>query len=397
MYQPRDPREIEGGSEQDEILHPHPEPARWGWKRAAAGAAASVVLLLTGAAVASRRNSGLSSAEDAEDAVGLDAMVYTPSHDQCSAATANCLATGCCQTSGYKCYTGMGPGVGKCMKKPCQGCTEVAPKTVAVNEYPGMSLFCFTYYMDNSGSTEPNYELDLIKQQKMRGVSIFRCSEQAVYSDIDAVIAPGLSTIKVTDLKGDFHFAKRKHTGKWVNTGMYVQVWQAIGRAGVWARHNYVVKVDATAVFFANKLVEVLRGMPVPAEGVYMENCPFVEYGYFGNLEVFSKNAFGTLLTQMEDCYHGMDWKTGIKKGKYGPMGEDLFAQKCMDRHGVKKVERFDLTRDGSCPADRPKDQKKNRTYVPSCPGSTAVAIHPMKTVTAYFKCMEEADQAYPA
>merc|ERR1739838_914509 len=141
---------------------------------------------------------------------------------------------------------------------------------------------------------------------------------------------------------------------------MYVQTWQAIGAAGVWARHNYVVKVDADAVFFANKLVEALRGTAVPAEGVYLENCPFVEYGYFGNLEVF---------------YAGLNWKVGIKNGKYGPMGEDLFAQTCMDRHGVKKVERFDLTRDGTCPADRPKAEKKNKKYVPSCKGTPAVSI----------------------
>ena len=51
---------------------------------------------------------------------------------------------------------------------------------------------------------------------------------------------------------------------------MYVQPWQAIGAAGVWRRHNYVVKVDADAVFFATKLVEALRGMAVPAEGAYL-------------------------------------------------------------------------------------------------------------------------------
>merc|ERR1711879_985461 len=134
---------------------------------------------------------------------------------------------------------------------------------------------------------------------------------------------------------------------------------------------------DADAVFFANKLVEALRGMAVPAEGVYLENCPFVEYGYFGNLEVFSKNAFGTLLTQMEDCYAGLNWKVGIMNGKYGPMGEDLFAQTCMDRHGVKKVERFDLTRDGTCPADRP----KARPQSPSIPSR-----NPMPTSSAWRK-----------
>merc|ERR1712050_719087 len=177
---------------------------------------------------------------------------------------------------------------------------------------------------------------------------------------------------------------------------MFFQVWKKIGEMGVWARHGYVVKVDPDTVFFANKLVEALRGNMVPFEGAYLENCPFVEYGYFGNLEVFSKNAFGTFLAQMEDCYAGTDWKKGIKNGKYGPMGEDLFAQICMDRHGVKKIERFDLTRDGACPADRPKDQRKNKKYIPSCKGATTVTVHPFKKPADWIKCMEEADQAYP-
>ena len=80
------------------------------------------------------------------------------------------------------------PGVGKCLKKPCKGCTEVAPKYVAVNEYPGMSLFCFSVYTNNTGSTKKSYELELIKGQKERGVSIFRCSESAVYSDVEVPI-----------------------------------------------------------------------------------------------------------------------------------------------------------------------------------------------------------------
>merc|ERR1712157_554011 len=119
----------------------------------------------------------------------------------------------------------------------------------------------------------------------------------------------------------------------------------------VWARHDYTVKVDPDAVFFPNKLVEALRGMGVPAEGVYLENCPFVEYGYFGSFEVYSKNAFGTLLLQAEDCYAGMNWKVGIK----------------------------------------------NKKYIPSCSGTAAAVIHPFKKPDAWFKCMEEADQVFPA
>jgi len=281
--------------------------------------------------------------------------------------------------------------------KKCDGCEEVSAHKVAIYEHPGLSFFCFSVYTKDTGSTKTSYELELIKGQKEKGVSIFRCSEQAVYSDVDVSIAPGLSTIKVTDVKGDWHFAKRKHTGTWVNTGMFFQVWKKIAEAGVWARHNYVIKVDADAVFFPNKLYEKLRGKGVPAEGAYYENCKLVEYGYFGNLEVFSKTAFGTLLANMDSCYDELPWKVGIKDGKYGPMGEDLFAQKCMDLHGVKKVEDFELTMDGACPADRPKDEKKNKKFIPKCQGATTATIHPFKKPDAYFDCLEVADQAMPA
>ena len=59
MYQPQNPCVIEDGSEQEEFLVPHPEPTRWGRKRAAAGAAPPVVILLAGAAVAMAVNNRL--------------------------------------------------------------------------------------------------------------------------------------------------------------------------------------------------------------------------------------------------------------------------------------------------------------------------------------------------
>merc|ERR1712186_280112 len=75
----------------------------------------------------------------------------------------------------------------------------------------------------------------------------------------------------------------------------------------------------------------------------------------------------------------GIDWKKGIKDGKYGPMGEDLFAQVCMDKHGVKKVENFEISTDGACPGDRPKDQQKNKKWIPPCAGTVTPSIHPFK------------------
>merc|ERR1739844_776249 len=84
--------------------------------------------------------------------------------------------------------------------------------------------------------------------------------------------------------------------------------------------------------------------------------------GYFGNLEVFSKQAFQTLLDNVDTCYDAIDWKLGVHGGKYGPMGEDLFAQQCMDMMKVSKQENFMLSTDGACEADRPEGGKKKRT-----------------------------------
>merc|ERR1712161_128555 len=110
-------------------------------------------------------------------------------------------------------------------------------------------------------------------------------------------------------------FAKRKVSGTWVNTGMFSQIWKQ------------------------NELV--------PPAGIYLENCKYVDYGYFGNLEVFSRQAFSTLIDNIDSCKSTLDWKVGIKDGKYGPMGEDLFAQTCLDSVGVRRKEAFDITTDG--------------------------------------------------
>ena len=39
-------------------------------------------------------------------------------------------------------------------------------------------------------------------------------------------MAPGVKTVQVHDDAGDFHFAKRKTAGTWINTGMLVQIWK---------------------------------------------------------------------------------------------------------------------------------------------------------------------------
>jgi len=111
---------------------------------------------------------------------------------------------------------------------------------------------------------------------------------------------------------------------------------------------------------------------------------------------VFSKQAFATLVNNLDTCYTSLPWKVGVHGGKHGPMGEDLFAQKCMDLMGVAKQENFGLTTDGACEADRPAGEEKNKKYIPNCVGVSTPSIHPFKKPQAYAACWAQAASVQP-
>jgi len=297
---------------------------------------------------------------------------------------------------------GNAKGQGRCMRECTPGgangtCEGVAPHMKTAVEVPGLSLFCFAVYTEDTGSDKINHELGLLQMQHDKAQSLFSCAEWAVYSDVVAPLGGDDMTIQVEDTKGDWHLLRRKDTHTWVNTGMFVRVWQKIQDAGHYSNHNWVIKVDADAVFFPSKLGSVLQDVRVPEEGLYMENCKFVDWGYFGNLEVFSKQAFQTLLDNVDTCYDAIDWKLGVKGGKFGPMGEDLFAQQCMDMMKVSKQENFMLSTDGACEADRPEGEKKNKKFIPNCAGVSTPSIHPLKKPTQYSECWEAAKDFQPS
>jgi hypothetical protein len=358
---------------------------------------AGIVTALAGvAATAAITRKVVLQVESPSDVVGFFEMDAKPNSDLCSKKQENCLDTQCCAVTGYTCFQRNSSYAG-CMKT-CRAsadstCEAVAPRTEPVAEWPGLSLYCFSVYTQETGSTKPSHELELLTEQLKRSASIFSCSGWAVYSDaqVELGAGSGVTTTKVLDRQNDFHSVKRPKVGGWMNTGMFVQVWKQIAADGVWSHHNWIVKVDPDAVFFPHRLLGMLRHQPVPAKGIYLENCKYVDYGYFGNLEVFSHKAFAVLLQNLDSCYQKLDWKTGIKGGKWGPMGEDLFAQRCMDDNGVLHTEAFGIAADGACEADRPQNQKKNKKYKPDCVGSTAATLHPFKKPAEWVKCWEEA------
>jgi len=333
----------------------------------------------------------------------LTQIIAKPKRGSCSRWNEDCMATGCCDVVGYTCFATK-PGKASCLKNctpsATQSCTQpqniMNPILQDAVPQP-MSLYCFSVYTMNTGTTKPNYELDIIKEQFARKISIFACEQSDVFSDVEVAVGSGLNTIRVEDKEGDFHWAKRKVSGAWVNTGMFTQVWKAVKVQSKYQSADWVAKVDADAVFVPSRLVRWVQAQSVPARGIYLENCKFVDYGYFGNLEVFSRVAFSTLLENMDTCKQASEihWKVGIKNGKYGPMGEDLFAQACLDLHGVRRVEAFDITTDGACPADRPLDQQKNKKWKPNCAETSTAAMHPFKKKEEWFQCWEATTAAF--
>jgi hypothetical protein len=273
---------------------------------------------------------------------------------------------------------------------PEKGLCNIISKPLYFEAKDRATMFCFSVYTANTGSPKKSYEKELIAGQYTRKVSIFACEASEVYSDVSTTITDGLTTVKVEDVDGDFHFAKRKATGAWVNAGMFMQVWKAIGAKGVYKSYDWTIKVDPDAVFFPNKLVQRIRNLPVPPQGAYLNNCEKVDYGFFGSLEVFSTMAFSTLVANTDTCKKSTVsfWKVGVDGGKYGPMGEDLFAQVCMEKNGVTKLDAFDINKDGACPAKRPKEQEKNKKWRADCAQAYTPAMHPFKKPDAYFECM---------
>merc|ERR1711874_862166 len=91
----------------------------------------------------------------------------------------------------------------------------------------------------------------------------------------------------------------------------------------------------------------------------------------------------------LEDCKSALNWKGSEKATGMEPWGEDLFMQRCMDLHGVDKVEAFDITTDSMCKAFRPDGQKKNEKWRPNCALTSTAGLHPFMKPYDYFECLK--------
>mmetsp|Transcript_36197 Transcript_36197/g.81776 ORF Transcript_36197/g.81776 Transcript_36197/m.81776 type:complete len:403 (-) Transcript_36197:166-1374(-) len=333
----------------------------------------------------------------AVDMVTADYMIEAdPKMQDCADTTNNCMTNKCCKTSGFKCWR-ITDTVGKCSKFcPGGNCWVEKPwftfkPAVMARDN---SIFCYTVYAANKGkSLENKNDLNILQTQLKNGVGMFACNDWEVFSDKVVQLSP---TIQTTVLPANAEYGKFFRKDKpdhYINTPLFMEAWRKLKADGRWSAMSWVVKVDAPTVFMPDNLRSTLASKMDTPTGVYFQNCQGVLEGFFGNLEVSSAEGFKRFLEQFEKSFTDSCWRQETpvckKEWKYGPWGEDLFMQRTMDDAEVAKISDFALTKSGTCPKDRPKDERKNKLWVPPCTaGETKAALHPFRTVSEWFKCM---------
>ena len=102
-------------------------------------------------------------------------MTVTPAREVCAHGGEDCYSSKCCVVSGFKCfkknywYHGCKQNCSTADGWTCNrpdgpdGQTGWTKKKVVYQ--PGTSLFCFSAYAHNTGSTKKYYELDLLRTQ----------------------------------------------------------------------------------------------------------------------------------------------------------------------------------------------------------------------------------------
>jgi len=279
------------------------------------------------------------------------------------------------------------PGVdGTCLENSVTAAASPSDIT-----YSATNMFCFSFYMKDTGTTKPMYELELLRTNLFLGTGIFGCESYRVFSDVSTWLSPGkVETVMVEDTEGNFHFQKRKRTGTWINSNMFIATWKKIKEENMWSSKDWTVKVDADAVFLPMRLREKLSAFEVTDNGIYLENCKYVKFGFFGHLEVFSRQAASTYIANLDDCKKSLNYMGSEEDYGEEPWGEDLFAQRCMDLHGVDRVSAWDITTDGMCQAYRPEGEKKNKKWKPDCATTSTAGMHPFMKPKDYFDCLKD-------
>jgi len=371
-----------------------------------------------------------------------DMVEVDPPREKCSSIGQSCKENNCCTFSGYMCYeknsswssclktckVGQPNGDKKTNKwhvvkpqpnapggtpqfaKPffkeappgpwtCKRTPNLKPGLII----PGTTLFCFTVPLSKIGPMPAEkfshpMQIDLVKTQHQTKSGIFGCEEWHVFSDIPFELTPGPPK-RIMATQVDFPKPVVRPKGKlWQNTLLFVNVWKKLLEQNVFKDYDWTVKVDPTTVFLPIRLRKILKTQKQTDNGVYLENCKYVRYGFHGSLEVVDKKAAMTYAQHATNCLDEVQWQHA-KHAHFSYMGEDKFMQRCMDRHGVDKIpSTYDLGNGPqkglhttvTCPAHEPNQGKDlPKHWKPPCAKTLTAAMHAFKKPKDYFTCLK--------
>jgi len=235
----------------------------------------------------------------------------------------------------------------------------------------GTSLFCIALMLPHT------YEQQLLAMQYQNKVSLFACEAYQVLSNGTYQVAPGLTSGAIDS---SLQCKKGGEFGTALNLPIFIAVWEKVIHDGIYLKHDWVVKVDPDAVFFADRLRGIVTVHYERPSGVYLNNC---KYGLHGPIEVFSKNAITAWAKGYKTCQAHF-WN--VCQGDCF-WGEDLFIDQCLWKVlNVTRENDYRQLVEDHCDAP-----VKNWTDY-TCEDATHAAFHPFKNKETYMKCLQAAN-----
>jgi len=236
-------------------------------------------------------------------------------------------------------------------KRPCSGPYPVPhPKKNA----KGPTVYCFS--VSRGGA-----EMDTMFLQRQVGGGIFGCDAFDVFSD-EEINIDGYKTIQIPSTASGVSV-----DGTAANSQVFLKTWMAILNSNRWYNYDFIAKVDPDAILYADRLRGHLQWHI--GQNVFFLNCAkYIPATMYGALEVFSKAALGSYLSQHKRCESSLP---------FWSWGEDRYMAGCLEMLGVKtQPDYLNFLHDERC-------------WGVDCGNKAAVAFHSFKQVNHWFRCYE--------
>jgi len=241
--------------------------------------------------------------------------------------------------------------------------TTTATSSTHTKMFDGTSLFCFVV------AAAQSYEPDLLRFARSQKTGVYGCEEHITLTDSKMDVGtsddPEMTTA-IGSLESDMG-----DWGSWSNAGVFLKAWKAVMEDGRFRKHDWIVKLDADAVFFSGRLKGhvdqmAVHGQGTPSDLMFLQNW-MDEYPVVGAVEVLSRAAVLAFEQRVDEC----------EEIAFG--AEDGWFVGCMRVLGAR--------------AQRDEELLQHEKNDLGCHNERIVTMHPYKNVDDYRRCLDEANQ----